>query len=308
MDAKVRFDALFPDEESCIDYIRESRWPNGFRCPACGHSEAYGIGIRTMTLYECRRCKRQTSLKAGTIMHKSRTPLRKWLICMYIVACSDSGISAVALSELINVTYKTAWSMLYKVRRSISAMDEARKLTGHVEAKHEIFMKKFIPSSDQLKLEHSVVAAKETRNFVSGSSDGVYYKIKLLPRSKEARLPLKEKEAIAFKESHCAPDRCFLRLNPRMQWCSEVRYAHNMSGNPFIKSAERRRLASLLDNSLSLFAYKAFRWMNDTFHGIGIKYAQQYIDEYCFRRNAANQPSAFRDWLRFAVNGSSLSA
>lgn len=298
-----RFNALFPDQDACIAFARRLKWPNGFHCYACGHREAYEIASKTSPLLECRNCKHQTSLTAHTIMHKSRTPLRKWLLSMFMVACCGDGINALKLSSLINVTYKTAWSILHKIRSSISDMDHKRKMAGIVEAKHEIFMKKFIPSADQLRLEHSVIAAKETA-FSDRTPETEYYKLKIVPRRKAARSPLSDNEAAVFAESHLSADTRLWRINPRMQWLPELRAAYNkIRSGAVVSEDEQLKISDLLKNSLSVFADQAFKWLNRTFHGIGIKYAQKYLDEYCFRRNAANQGQAFQWLVRNAFGG-----
>jgi hypothetical protein len=303
LDAVNRFNELFPDQEACLALARRLKWPNGFHCCACGHREAYEIASKTSPLLECRNCKHQTSLTAHTIMHKSRTPLRKWLLSMFMVACCGDGINALKLSSVINVTYKTAWSILHKIRSSISDMDHNRKMAGIVEAKHEIFMKKFIPSADQLKLEHSVIAAKETA-FADHSPETEYYKIKIVPRRKVARSPLSDKESAVFAKCHLTADTKLWRINPRMQWSPELRAAYNkFSSRAVVGEDERLKIADLLKNSLSVFADQAFKWLNRTFHGIGIKHAQKYLDEYCFRRNAGNQRQAFQRLAQIAFSG-----
>ncbi|WP_168119424.1 transposase [Paenibacillus sp. HB172176] len=270
------FNVEYPDEEACRLFFQNQKWPNGFKCTACGHQEAYIINTRLQPLYECLGCRRQTSLTAKTIMHRSRTPLRKWLLAIYLVSNISGSINAVQLSSVISVTYKTAWSILHKIRKVISRLDDSFLLKGEIQGKHEIFMKQHFPSLSQLKKEKSVIIAKST------DSEGDYYKIKIIDRNNLARQPLSEKEEREFMELHSEESLSTIKLNPRFQ-------------RKYTCLPTSKGLVSSVNNSLSnIFAKPgylsgsvaaAFQWMNDTFHGIGMRYAQHYLDEHCFRLN-----------------------
>jgi hypothetical protein len=71
------FETGFPDEAACARWLAVKRWPAGFRCPACGHAEAWGLGRERLTP-QCAACERQVSVTAGTVLHKSHLPLRTW--------------------------------------------------------------------------------------------------------------------------------------------------------------------------------------------------------------------------------------
>ena len=84
------FRRRFPDDAACLGYLVETRWPDGFRCPACGADGAWVLGQRR--LWECRSCRRQTSVTAGTVLHRSRLPLTSWFTAAYLVASLKPGI------------------------------------------------------------------------------------------------------------------------------------------------------------------------------------------------------------------------
>jgi hypothetical protein len=88
----IEFQDRFPDEGSCWRYLREVRWPEGFECPRCGEQESYFI--RTRRLEQCRHCRYQTSVTAGTIFHRTRKPLRMWFLGVFFLARHKKGISA----------------------------------------------------------------------------------------------------------------------------------------------------------------------------------------------------------------------
>ena len=71
------FQGRFPDEAACVAYLATARWPDGFRCPACGHGKGWELSTRPFT-WECAGCGKQTSVTAGTAMHGSKLALTVW--------------------------------------------------------------------------------------------------------------------------------------------------------------------------------------------------------------------------------------
>src|SRR3954465_6050081 len=87
------FEARFPDEAACARWLLEKRWPDGFRCPACGHAKAWELARERLTL-QCAACERQVSVTAGTALHGSHLPLRTWFLAAWLVAAHRNGMSA----------------------------------------------------------------------------------------------------------------------------------------------------------------------------------------------------------------------
>jgi predicted RNA-binding Zn-ribbon protein involved in translation (DUF1610 family) len=112
------FQTSFPDERSCAAFLFERRWPQGFVCPACGGGRAALSKSRAHT-YECLDCGRQTSLTAGTAMHRSKLPLTVCFWAAHLMATHSNGMSAVQLEAQLGITYKTAWLLAQKLRRSM---------------------------------------------------------------------------------------------------------------------------------------------------------------------------------------------
>ena len=125
------FQTSFSDETSCAVFLFERRWPEGFVCPACGDGRAALLRSRAHT-YECLDCGRQTSITAGTVMHRSKLPLTVWFWAAHLMATHSNGMSAVQLEAQLGITYKTAWLLAQKLRRSM--IDPHREpLEGVVE-------------------------------------------------------------------------------------------------------------------------------------------------------------------------------
>ena len=125
------FQRRFPDEAACREYLFASRWPEGYRCPACGSELATALSTRL--LWQCSACRHQASVTAGTVLHKTRTPLHYWFWAAYLMATATPGISALQMQRQVGVPrYETAWMMLHKLRRAMVA-PERSKLIGPVE-------------------------------------------------------------------------------------------------------------------------------------------------------------------------------
>ncbi len=116
----LEFQRLFPDEISCARHIERIRWPEGFKCPACGElGEPWRLKTRPRVL-ECRQCGQQVSLTAGTIMHRTRQSLPVWFWAAYLVTTQTPGMSALQFQKQLGVKrYETAFLMLHKLRTAM---------------------------------------------------------------------------------------------------------------------------------------------------------------------------------------------
>jgi len=125
------FRLRFGDETQCEQHLTAQRWPNGFVCPRCqGRSRGYMASRR---LHECVGCGYQSSVTAGTIFHKTRTPLASWFWAIYRMSQDKKGISALQLSKEISVSYPTAWLMQHKIRKAMADRDQGYQLKGLIE-------------------------------------------------------------------------------------------------------------------------------------------------------------------------------
>src|SRR5699024_4178689 len=120
--------AWFPDGASCLTYLERLRWPDGFVCPVCACTR----GWRTAKVrFMCAACGRQTSVTAGTIFHRTRTPLSTWFAAVWLVTSQKNGVSALGLHRVLGFdSYETAWAWLHKLRRAMVRPD--RDLLGGV--------------------------------------------------------------------------------------------------------------------------------------------------------------------------------
>ena len=104
----------FHDDDICRRHLFNLCWPGGFRCPECGHDGFYDLTKRS--LLQCKRCKHQTSVTAGTLMRKTRIPLRFWFWGIYLVNERKKEVTAKQFSEMSGLNYHAARRMLGKIR------------------------------------------------------------------------------------------------------------------------------------------------------------------------------------------------
>src|SRR4051812_29078948 len=126
------FERRFPDEAACAEWLLERRWGSGFACPECGHGRFWRLGRKVLTL-QCQACRRETSVTAGTVMHRSHLPLKGWFTAAWLVATHKNGMSARQLWLQLGLGgYKSAWLLLRKLRAAMVDPDRA-PLAGLVE-------------------------------------------------------------------------------------------------------------------------------------------------------------------------------
>ena len=125
------FRRRYNSEDACRAELFRLRFPNGFVCPKCGCVEYYPIHGRNT--FQCHSCRHQTSVTAGTVMHRTRLPLTLWFWAIYLCATDKRGISAVQLSHTLGICYDSAWHLLDRIRTAMGQRDEKYLLSGIVE-------------------------------------------------------------------------------------------------------------------------------------------------------------------------------
>ena len=124
------FQAWFRTDADCLDYLAWLRWPHGFVCSACGHEGGWQLEDGRL---RCSGCRRRTSVTAGTIFDRTRTPLTVWFTACWVFATSKDGISALSLQRTLGIgSYQTAWALLHRLR-SVLIRPGRERLSGVVE-------------------------------------------------------------------------------------------------------------------------------------------------------------------------------
>ena len=125
----IEFIQRYPDAQSAIDFLEEERWPEGAICPHCDSPRT--THLPKYNRHQCNACRKQFTVRTGTIFQRSRIPLNKWLYAMFLIHISRKGVSSCQLAREIGVTQKSAWFMLQRIRESMDPGLEMLK--GEVE-------------------------------------------------------------------------------------------------------------------------------------------------------------------------------
>jgi transposase-like protein len=270
----MAFQERFASEAACLEYLAASRWPEGFVCPVCGGGRAWVLGRRH--LWECAGCGVQTSVTAGTVMHRTRTPLRVWFWAAYLVATHHPGISAKQLQRQLGLSrYETAWLMLQKLRRAMVA-PEREPLKGEVEV-DECYLGGHDPWTDgrELGKKRLVGVAIEVRGRASG-------RLRLGTLSAASGKWLGE-----FVQATVAPGAVVH---------TDGFSGYNGLGGLGYDHRPRSQRAAPAGEWLLPRAHRAVSnlkaWLHGTHRGVGAPHLQVYLDEYVFRHNRRRTPMA----------------
>lgn len=264
----LEFQQKFSDEESCVKYLFNLKLKDGFQCPKCTH-DSYTY-ISTRKLYQCKRCKHQTSLTAGTVMHRTRTPLHIWFWAIYLVSSDKRGHAALPISKKLSISYWKAWNMIHKIRDAMSKRNEDYQLCNIAEIDDAYFC----GSDEDTKPGRGSTKAKVIIA-VSTSDEGKpkYAKMQVVEELSQDTVHEFASEAIA-KGTSIKSDG--LRIYSKL---SSEGYSHT---SKVVKPAEACSYLPWVHTLIS----NSKRFIIGTYHGaLNRKNLQTYLDEFCYRFN-----------------------
>src|SRR5690554_1532267 len=120
-------------EARCEQALEAVRWPEGFRCPRCGSAEHYVLRDGTRKVFQCKACRHQASLIAGTLFQGTKLPLTTWFLAIYLISQAKTGLSALALKRHLGVSYPTAWLIQHKLMQVMADREDRYVLEGKVQ-------------------------------------------------------------------------------------------------------------------------------------------------------------------------------
>jgi transposase-like protein len=273
----VEFQERFSDEAACLEYLAASRWPEGYRCPACGGERAWVLARRH--LWECAACHHQVSVTAGTVMHGTRTPLRLWFWAAYLVATHTPGISAKQLQRQLGLSrYETAWLMLQKLRRAMVA-PERTQLRGEVEV-DEGFVGGVDPRRRAGRArvgKRLVVVAVEVRGRGSG-------------RLRLAALPDASKRTLGPWIAANVEPGAIVHTDGWGGYAglAALGFDHRPIVQRWRNTEERQVILPRAHRALANLK----TWLQGTHRAASAKHLQVYLDEFVFRHNRRRSPMA----------------
>lgn len=130
---ELEFHERFATEEACREYLSAVRWPDGFVCPKCGHKGGWRRSNRDQWICSAKGCRKETSLRSGTVLHNSRKPLREWMLTMFLLVTNKQSISALRLRRLLkHGSYHTSTRWLREMRRAMGVSLSKRDQLGPI--------------------------------------------------------------------------------------------------------------------------------------------------------------------------------
>lgn len=264
-----------PDEDAARNYLESGRWPNGIKCIHCSHDEIWKV--RGGKLYTCKACRKQFTIRTGTVMEDSKIPLKKWLFAMYLMTVSRKGVSSIQLAKQLGVTQKSAWFMAHRIRESCQSEG---MLSGTVEA-DETYVGGLARNMHRSKKNSSGIGT-------GGKGKAVVFGMK--SRSGEVRAQVLPE--ITSKELHKA-----IKTGVAV---GSVLYTDEFRGYNGLNDYKRTCVChskgeyvtgDAHTNSIESFWAIIKRAHMGTFHQMSKKHLFRYINEFVFKANTKELPA-----------------
>ena len=261
----TEFRTKFATEKDCRNYLFQERFPDGFVCPKCGGREYYYLKKRHTC--QCRNCRRQTSVTAGTVMHHTHLPLTVWFWAIYLCATDKRGISAKGLARQLELSYESAWYLLVRIRNAMKERDQKYMLEGIIEMDEA-----YLGAPKRGKKRGRGTERKKMAVAVSKTEDDhpIFLKLQMISDVTTATLQsvinenIKSGSTIECDGLSSYPGLENVSVNASMYGIDDLKWVHVAIGN-----------------------FKAF--LLGTYHGSCGDY-QPFLDEFCFRFNRRFQP------------------
>lgn len=270
------FDALFPNEEACIELLFPLRWPQGFVCPFCRTCHP-SIGPRRYPV--CPHCGNRSSLTTGTLMHGAKKPLRDWLLTIWWFSAAPFDVSAKELQRLLGLScYQTAWTWLQKLRLAMGRAD-------HLPCKGvvEVVCDTVAPAYERRERALVLTAAE------------IVLSLNITGRIRMRHVERLERNSLLlFLRDTVQPRSTLLSSDPGLLELLAGSTTYAVAPAQPAPSAAQPTRAQELNRSFETCLHTVHRG------GVTVKHLQLYLDEFCFRNNASLLPdhqAVFRSLL-----------
>lgn len=263
----LAFQKRFNSEEACREHLFKHKWSSGYVCEKCGCTEYYFVPTRH--IYECKKCSYQATVTSNTVMHRTHTPLVKWFWAIYMAARDKRGISAIGLSKQIDVSYPTAWLVLHKIRKAMEQRDSNYKLANIVELDDAFFGG---PGSSGKRGRGS--SKSKVIVGISLTDDGKpqFAKMKVVDAIDGDTVKEMAKENIESGSTIKSDGYTSYKV------LKDSDYKHSPEAVKNVDATEILHWVHIVISNAKAF-------INGTYHGLGCKHLQKYLDEYCYRFN-----------------------
>ena len=295
----ISFISEFPDEQSCKNKFKEYRDQAGVVCAKCNGTQHYWKSDKEQ--YECKKCKTRTTLKSGTVLHKSKLPYRYWFITMYLLTYTKKSFSAKEIQrQLGHKRYAPIWHMVHKLRKTMGTRDEEYVLAGRIELDEGYFSTE-IPAEEKDKpLKRGRGSQKKSKVIVMAESEVVespkpgkkprrvgYLKMKVIDDL--------TRETINKCVKELATDATEVDTDDSTSYTEIKNYIPNHNSQVIPKD----KVGEILP-WVHIAISNAKRQLLNTYHDIKPEYLQSYLDEFCYKFNRRYYGESLFNRLLFA--------
>ncbi|MGD1088952.1 MAG: IS1595 family transposase [Verrucomicrobiota bacterium] len=264
------FNADFKTDADCLAFVFKMRYPNGATCK-CGKKDCF-YPIRGRKCYCCSHCGYQISPTAGTIFHKSETPLKSWLFAMFLISNSKNGVSAMELQRQIGVTYKTAWRMAHQIRNLMQGGGGILK--GFIEA-DETFIGGLAKNMHKGKRKVRGTGGMGKTPVIGVLERGGNVQAKVVADITSQTLLPNIMENVEKGATVCTDEWCSYNALSKAGY-NHYRVAHGV--REYVRNGVHT-------NSIEGFWSQLKRSINGTFHHVSKRHLQKYVNEFVYRYN-----------------------
>jgi len=274
----------YSNEDTAREFIEKLRWPKGTVCPHCGViGESYRLTAKPESkhpvrpgVWKCKPCRKQFTVKVGTIFEDSHIPLATWLRAIHLLCASKKGMSAHQLHRMLGVTYKSAWFMAHRVRYAMSQEPLSSKLKGTVEVDETYIggKERFGPQGvmkHTYKKKAPVVALVER-----GGKVRSFHREKVTGRTlKQVIAENVSPEAHVMTDDHPA----YSDLHKHVGKHSVIRHSWRVY-------ARKEKDVVISTNTIEGYFSILKRGINGVYHHVGKQHLHRYLSEFDFRYNS----------------------
>lgn len=288
----AQFEQLFPNEDACKAYLTANRWPEGVRCPRCGHEHVYALESREYH-WQCHNCSEQGyrfSVLVGTIFENTNKSLREWFRVMHLMLCSKKGISALQVQRMMGFgSYETALNMCNKIRAALGNV-EFKKLIGYVEV-DETFV------GGKAKNKHKGPGGRGDFGGTGGTKKEII--VGAVRRKGDVIARVIENTSAETLDRfirYAVSDRVSLISTDEHRGYTNVKRSH---AHGVVRHGQGQYVnGAIHTNTIEGFWSIVKRGIVGTFHKVSRKYLPLYVNEFEFRYNNRMNPDIFGAAIR----------